>query len=132
MFVQKVFAFSFGGRNNYAKEQLVGSKIELDFYNKPAGIGFAIRDGKEAKLNGVKDVCIMINCSSAYEVVIEFKTLKSGNSPEKSFKIMLDKGSNAIMFSVPNLDSKLNEIVMFFPNDRNTESCQMEIKEIEL
>lgn len=61
-----------------------------------------------------------------------FKTLKSKNASEKSFKIMLDKGSNAIIFSVPNLDSKLNEIVLFFPNDGSIESCQMEIKEIEL
>lgn len=127
--VNKMFAFSFGGSQDFGREYKIGNDFELDFTPKPVGIGLAVRDGIEADISNAKKITFKLLHSGKQNAVVELKTKNSGNAPEVSQEFVIRDG-NARIFtvSIPKLSSDLKEIVIFFPREKN----DFEKEEIEL
>lgn len=118
--VNKMFAFSFGGSQDFGREYKIGDDFELDFTPKPVGIGLAVRDGIEADISNAKEINFKLFHTRKQNAVIELKTKNSGNAPELSQQFVIRDGNpRSFRVDIPKLSSDLKEIVIFFPREKN-------------
>ena len=122
---QKFYAFSFGGRNDFVRITESGGKNLIDFSSKPVGVGFALRNGVDIHLDMPIRIDAIISCSSDLDVSVEFKTVMSGGTPEKSERTSLKRGQNNISVCVPKLLSDLKEIVFFFLREKREDDVSI-------
>lgn len=122
---QKFYVFSFGGRNDFGKITESGEKNLIDFSSKPVGVGFALRNGVDIHLDMPTRIDAIISCSSDLDVSVEFKTVMSGGTPEKSERTSLKRGQNNISVCVPKLLSDLKEIVFFFLREKREDDVSI-------
>ena len=116
MFVEKMFGFDFGGEKNFGRMTETIGREKLDFSSTPTGIGYAIRNGKEANMARKKMVTVCLDTDSDVDISLEFKTQNSNGAPEFSKEYKVKKGCLNIASDIPkNLSSPLREIVIFFP-----------------
>lgn len=116
MFVEKIFSFSFGGKNDYSEVRDTVGTVKLDFSSGPIGVGLAIREGIEASFIDKKSLSFCFEVDADIDIIIEFKTKKSKGAPEKSVKYYIQKGVGSIATPIPqDLSSTLEEIVILFP-----------------
>ena len=116
MFVEKMFGFAFGGKNDFSRMTETVGPEKLDFSSNPTGIGYAIRNGIEANMDRKKMVTLCLNVDSDVDMAFEFKTQNSNSAPEVSKNYELKKGISNIALPIPEkLSSPLKEIVIFFP-----------------
>ena len=66
MFVETMFAFSFGGSKDFGKIYEAGDSFNLDFCPKPVGIGFAIRNGVDADFDLAKQIKLKMVYQMSY------------------------------------------------------------------
>lgn len=122
---QKFYVFSFGGRNDFGRITESGEKNLIDFSSKPVGVGFALRNGVDIHLDMPTRIDAIISCSSDLDVSVEFKTVMSGGTPEKSERTSLKRGQNNISVCVPKLLSDLKEIVFFFLREKREDDVSI-------
>ena len=134
MKLSSMFEFAFGKDINFGNEiKTLPYMTTLDFSKDVTGYGFAIRNGINADLSNITK--ILANISVPKQIlkgIIEFKTEKSGNAPEKSTNITLLFGT--VSHSLPELSSSLKEIVFWFPKESNENANKIYtvFREIEL
>lgn len=118
MFVKEMFGFSFGGENDFGRMTETVGHEKLDFASKPTGIGYAIRNGKEANMDNKKMISVCFETDSDIDISLEFKTQNSNGAPEVEKSYEVKKGVANIVSPIPeNLTSPLQEIVIFFPRN---------------
>ena len=115
MFVEKMFGFAFGGKNDFGRLTETVGHEKLEFSDNPTGIGYAIRNGIEANMDRKKMVTVCLNVDSDVDISLEFKTQNSNGAPEVSKNYEVKKGISNIASYIPALSSPLREIVIFFP-----------------
>ena len=132
MYIDAMFAFSFGGSDDFGKTYKIGEKFFLDFSPKPTGIGFAIRNGVDADFDLAKQIKVKMCADKEIKSTIEFKTVNSCGAPEKAKDIILSKGENKICIDIPNLRSRLTEIVILIPRNGGIDVTNFTISTVEL
>ncbi len=132
MYINKFFAFSFGGKNDFGKEMKLNEDFIIDFSSKPCGVGFAIRGGQEADFSNKPDsILSSITVSADIDLTIEFKTEQSNGAPEVSEKLFLTKGENNTKTLIPKvLSSDLKEIVFFFERKERDDDVQIKFNKV--
>lgn len=120
MFVEKMFGFAFGGKNDFGRMTETIGQEELDFSANPIGIGYAIRNGIEANMDNSKKIsfCVKVDADVELDLTLEFKTKNSNGAPEVSKYYKVKEGVITITSPIPKkLSSPLEEIVIFFPRN---------------
>lgn len=126
MFVEKMFGFAFGGKNDFGRLTETVGHEKLEFSANPKGIGYAIRNGKEANIDRKKVITVCFNTDSDVDMSFEFKTQNSNGSPEVSKEYEVKKGISNIILNIPEcLSSPLREIVIYFPRKERTDNVNI-------
>lgn len=132
--VNQLFAFTWGGKEDFGKCVKTGESINYDLLSNANGYAFAIRNC-DGLSQGVRNVSIvLISSCGISDVQPEIKTTYSNGcaaSSEKTFNIM--EGKNTINISLEKAISKqMTELVIFFKGNKaaSTTNVQFTVESI--